>query len=98
NRAHRCSRARQQHFASDRGQCRSACANADVFRGEFGQAEIEDLSLDAARYKNIGWLDVAMNDALCMGGIERVGNLNSEVEHLVERERLLADAMLQRLA
>ena len=64
---------------------------------KFGKAEIEHFGLPAARHKNIGGLDIAMNDAFCMGGIERVGNLDSEVEHLVERKRLLADAVLERL-
>jgi hypothetical protein len=67
-------------------------------RASFRQAEIEDFGLPVFGDKNIGGLDVAMNDAFCMRGVERVGNLDSEVEHLVERERLLSDAMFQRLA
>ncbi len=39
-----------------------------------------------------------MNDALRMSRVERVRNLNSEIEHLLECERLLADPVLQRLA
>ena len=70
----------------------------DSLGSEFRQAEIENFGLDATRHKNIRRLDVAMNDTFCMRGIERVGDLDSEVEHLVECERLLADAVLQRLA
>ncbi len=80
------------------GIAEEAGADADALGSELRQAEIEDLGLAASGDKNIGGLDVAMNDAFCMRGVERVGNLDSEVEHLVECERLLADAMLQRLA
>ena len=79
------------------GNAEELGTNTHMLGSEFSQAEIEHFGLAAARHKNIGWLDIAMNDAFCMGGIERVGNLDSEVEYLVERKRLLADAMLQRL-
>ena len=80
------------------GIAEEAGADADALGSEFRQAEIEHFGLTAARHKNICWLDIAMNDALCVSGIERIGNLDSEVEHLVECERLLANPMLQRLA
>jgi hypothetical protein len=84
--------------AAIRRHRRRAGADTHALGSELRQVEIEDLDLAAARYKNIRWLDVAMNDAFRVRGIERVGNLNPQVEHLVECERLLADAVLQRLA
>ncbi len=44
----------------------------------FCQAEIENLGMSALGDKNIGGLDVAVNDPFGVGGIERVGNLDGE--------------------
>ena len=38
-----------------------------------------------------------MHDALRVRGVERVGDLRAELEHFVERQRALRDAILQRL-
>jgi len=39
-----------------------------------------------------------MDDALCVRGIQGVGNLNTQLHHLLEFQRLATDAMLERLA
>jgi len=39
-----------------------------------------------------------VDDSLGMRRIQRVGNFNGEVEHLVQRQRLARNAELQRLA
>ena len=64
----------------------------------FRQAEIENLGVAARGDENICGLDVAMDDALRVRGVERVGNLNSQVEDFFEQHGLAADAALQRLA
>lgn len=48
--------------------------------GEFGQPEIVNLCLPARGDKNVRRLGVAMHDALRMSCIQRIGNLDSQVE------------------
>ena len=42
-----------------------------------GEPEIENLRLFARCHKNVGGLDVAVNDAARVGGIQRIGDLNA---------------------
>src|SRR5215470_2128371 len=48
------------------------------------------------RHENVRGLDVAVNNALRMGGVESVGNLNGEREDQISVHRAIADPMLQR--
>ena len=43
-------------------------------------------------------LDVAVHNALAVGGVERIGDLHAEVEDLLYRHRLAVDALVQRIA
>jgi len=49
-----------------------------VPRDEFCKTEIENFCLTAVGEKNVGGLDVAMNDTFFVSGVERVGELNAE--------------------
>jgi hypothetical protein len=49
-------------------------------------------------HEDVRGLDVAMNDPLGVRGIERVGDLNTQLDENLEIDRTAADAMLQRLA
>jgi hypothetical protein len=40
--------------------------------------------LAARGHKNVGWFDVAMHDTLGVRGIQRVGDLDGEIEQGVE--------------
>jgi len=42
------------------------------------QAEVENLGVSALCYENIGGLEVAMDDARLMGGVQRIGDVNSQ--------------------
>src|SRR5215469_12972035 len=42
------------------------------------QSEVENLGVTALSNKDIRWLDIAMNNALAMRRIERVGNFNGD--------------------
>src|SRR5208282_6433596 len=46
----------------------------------------------------VGRLDVAMDDAFRVSGVERVGNFDGEVEEQIELERAAANAVLERRA
>ena len=54
---------------------------------DFGEAEIENLGVAALGDENIRGLDVAMNDAFGMGGVERVGDFDGKIEQRIEYRR-----------
>ena len=53
---------------------------------------------NASGDKNVGRLDVAMNNALGVGGIERVGDLDGKGQNQLRVHRLAIDVVLQRQA
>ncbi len=58
-----------------------------ALRRELGQAEIENLGLAALRDEDVGRLDVAMYDPAGVCRVERVGDLDGDIEQLVDFER-----------
>ena len=50
---------------------------------EFRQTEIENFCRTAVGEKNVGGLDVAMDDTFFVRGVERVGELNAEFERAI---------------
>ena len=65
---------------------------------DLGEAEIEDFGVAAFGDEDVGGLDVAMNDAFGMGGIERVGDFDGEVEEAVKFHGTASDEVFQSLA
>jgi hypothetical protein len=51
-----------------------------LLAGKFSQSEVEDFSLSALGYENISGLDVTMEDAFRMGGIQCIRNRNGYIE------------------
>ena len=63
---------------------------------QFGQAEIQNLGLPSVGQENVRGLDVPVNDAFGVRGIERVGGLDRGIEQRIKGQRAARDAMLQR--
>src|ERR1700741_3424151 len=51
----------------------------------------------ASGYEDVSWLDVAMDDALGVRSIQRIGDLDTERQQGFEFHRAPGDVMLQRL-
>ena len=65
---------------------------------DFGQAEIQNLGMSTLGHKNVGRLDVAVDDAFGVGSIQRVGNLDGQAEECLCFHGTVADEVLQCLA
>ena len=64
---------------------------------DLGEAEVEDFGVAALGDEEVGGLDVAVNDAFGVSGIERVGNFDGEVEEAVKLHGTAGDEVLQSL-
>ena len=73
---------------------RAACAD----RPELCQTKVENFGVTALGDENVGGLDVAVNDAFGVRGVEPVGNLDGQLEDRFDFHRTAGDAMLQRHA
>src|SRR5215469_8610193 len=67
-------------------------------RDELCQTKVQNLGLAAVDQKNVCRLDVAMDDALGVRGIEAVGDLDADLQKFGNLERLANDTMFQSLA
>jgi hypothetical protein len=56
------------------------------------QAEVQDLHRAVGPHLDVGRLQIAMDDALSVRGVERVGNLPGDRQRLVERQGAARDA------
>ncbi len=65
---------------------------------DLGQAEIQDLRVLALGHKNIRRLNVAMDDSLGVGRVERVGDLDAQRKQRVQFHGTVADDVFQRRA
>jgi len=66
-------------------------------RLQFCQSEVQNFCLPSGGHEDIGRLDVAVDNALRVRGIESVGNLNRQFEELFRLERLTLDEVLEGL-
>jgi hypothetical protein len=64
-------------------------------RNTLRKAEVENLGVPPFGDKNVGRLDVAMDDAFGMGSIERVGDFNCEAEQHFGLDGFAGNSMLE---
>ena len=64
--------------------------------GELRQAEIQELGLAARGHENVGGLEVAMNDAFLVRGIQRVGDLHTNLDDGLDCKNTPGDTFLER--
>ncbi len=67
-------------------------------RQRHGEAKIENLHMIAVSHEDVGWLDIAVHDAPGVRSVERVGNLDPELDHPVACHRPAADHSREHLA
>ena len=53
-----------------------------------GQAEVQDLDLSRLGDKDIGRLDVAMDDSFGMSGVQAVGDLDGNIQRFINLHRV----------
>ena len=63
---------------------------------KFGEAKIENLHAARIGDEDIAGSDVAMNDAFGMSGLKRIGDVDAEVDELMDIERTVGQAVAQR--
>src|SRR5208282_5887606 len=76
---------------------RGASGNRLEFSRHLGQPEIENLRLTSIRNEDVRGLDVAMDDAFGVSCIEPIGNLDAQIKHLLDPQRLARDPVSERL-
>ena len=72
--------ARKKRFVHGRGGANRIGRVRGSLGSALGQSEIEDFRLIAAGHENVGGLDVSMDDAFGVSRIERVRDLNAEID------------------
>src|SRR5262245_44165438 len=77
-------------------QCGEGIAVAGGVR-PLGEAEIKDLGAGRCQH-DVGRLEVAMDDALAVRGVEPAGELHPETQDLLERQRAAEQPVRERLA
>src|SRR5262249_41849369 len=65
---------------------------------DLGEAEVEDLHASLRVDDQVAGLQVAMDDPLRVRRLERIGDLDADVEQLVELEAALLGVLRERLA
>jgi hypothetical protein len=85
------------HRQGRRVRCRFGAERSERGR-HLRESEVENLGVSALGDKNVCRLDVAMNDALGVGGVEGVDDLDGQREKNLHLQRTSGDAVLQRHA
>jgi hypothetical protein len=62
---------------------------------QLGQPEVQDLGLPVVGDKQVGRLDIAVDDALLVRGIQRIGDLDGQLCQVLGRQRPAQDPLLE---
>ena len=73
------------------------CGRARASEGHLGKTKVKNFGVAAFGDKNIGGLDVAVNDVFGVRSIERVGDFDGESEEVFDIHGAAVDAVLERL-
>src|SRR5580698_7921818 len=87
NRSHRSARRGELVHADGSAGLTSRNVGDAVLEGELCQTEVEDFRLPARADKDVRGLDVAVDDSAGVGGVESIGNLNTQLQQLFKLER-----------
>ena len=69
---------------------------ASTGRDYFCQTKIQNLGAPAVSHEYVGGLDITVDDALFVSGVERISDFRSQVQHLFKLQGLARNAVLQR--
>jgi hypothetical protein len=67
-------------------------------QGDFGETEVENLRLTSISHEDVRGLDVPMDDSLRVCRIESICELDSQIEHRFDLQRLTRDPVPECLA
>ena len=65
----------------------SGCVVAGRTDRHLCQPKVENLGVAAFGYEDVGWLDVAVDDAFAVRGIQRICNFDAQINKAVNLER-----------
>ena len=74
------------------------CSSDPSLAGDLCYAEIQDFGVAPAGDKNICRLDVAVDDALRVGSVQSISDLDGQIEHRLNFQGLAANSAPKRLA
>jgi hypothetical protein len=66
-------------------------------RGRFRQPEVQNLRLPSICYKDVPGLDVPMDDSFRVRGVQRIGDLDGQIEHCFDIQWLAMDLVSESL-
>src|SRR6267154_6111976 len=64
---------------------------------QLGETEIQNLDGPALDDTDIGWLDVTVHNSFFVRGVQRIGELNANLQNAWNRQRCIGQQLIQRL-
>jgi len=89
---------RRRRERCDGGTGRSRGPTVGLVVDRFGKTEVEDLDLAVGCHANVRGLQIAVNDAALVRGLESLGDLSADADDLVHGDRPACQPGVQSLA